>query len=185
MRFQIFTVALALLPFATCRPSVEVVAVEALDIRAAKPAPIVEAPKAAPTSFVVQSFEAWMPLSSYKGTMKSRAIFQVSLFPPIPGWSATCWTTTKDTLCDPNVWYSCTEPAENESVMFRFGHDLTSMDIKRRWTSGKTTMTVTASKSAEWNESVNPLRQNVTVSQWGKCYKRPNGWKFDWQTMVA
>ncbi|KAF1933833.1 uncharacterized protein M421DRAFT_414887 [Didymella exigua CBS 183.55] len=188
MRFHLSTVILALLSLAACAPSADVTNTDVsrtVDIRAGEPAAAAQAPRAAPSSFLVQSFEVWMPFPLYKGSMKSRAIFEVSMFPSVADWSATCWTTTSETLCDPNVWYNCTVSAENERVMFRFGQDLTSVDIKRRWTYGETTMTVTASEPAVWNEGMNPQRQNVTVSQWGKCYKRPNGWKLDWKTMVG
>ena len=129
-------------------------------------------------------------MDNYKNKMVSRAYFNVTQMPPVPGWVSTCFTTTKKTLCDPNVWYPCTtyvkdKPVQNEQVMFRFGHDLSSVDLKRTWTYGGTTMTATASEPAEWNESVNPLRSNVTVSQWGKCYTKSNGWMFAWRSMVG
>jgi hypothetical protein len=188
MRLSLSAAILALLPLAICAPSTEVMnvgAFNALENRAINPTPVAAAANAAPTAFMMQSFEAWMPFPSYARSMKSRAYFTLSMVPPVPGWRTTCFTTTKKALCDPDTWYKCTNPVENETVMYRFGRDLTSVYIKRQWTYGGTTMTVTASDSAVWNESVNPKFQNVTVSQWGKCYKRPNGWKLDFQSMVG
>ncbi|KAF3045588.1 hypothetical protein E8E12_010291 [Didymella heteroderae] len=188
MRFSLSITILALLPLALCVPSTKIMdadAIDTLDNRAVEPALVPTADDTAPSGLMVQSFEAWMPLPAFKRSMKSRAYFTVSMMPPVPGWSTTCFTTTNKALCDPNVWYNCTNPAENDRVMFRLGHDLTSVDIKRTWTYEGTTMTATASQPAEWNESVNPRFQNVTVSQWGKCYKRPQGWKFDYQSMVG
>lgn len=129
-------------------------------------------------------------MPDYKESMLSRAFFNVTMMPPIPGWVSTCFNTTKKILCDPNVWYPCTTyindaPVNNEQVMFKFGHDLSSVDLKRTWTYEGTTMTATASEPAEWNETVNPLYSNVTVSQYGKWYERPQGWPFEWKSMVG
>lgn len=194
MRFSLSTTtALALLPLALGTPSSDITSVDTLKAlvkRVASPAPIA-APAIAPLNgMMMQHFEAWMPLPDFEDTMVSRAYFNVSLMPPVPGWVSTCFTTTKKTLCDPTVWYPCTtyvddKPVGDKQVMFRFGHDLTSVDVKRMWTYAGTTITATASEPAEWNESVNPLVSNVTVSQYGKCYKKANGWMFEWKSMVG
>lgn len=187
MRFTLSSSILTLLPLAMGAPSSDFGSVDT----SRPPISRVVAPTPLTTpGMVMQQFEAWMPMPDYKASMLSRAYFNVTQMPPVPGWVSTCFTTTKKTLCDPNVWYPCTtyvrnEPIENEQVMFRFGHDLTSVDLKRTWTYRGTTMTAMASEPAEWNENVNSPLSNVTVSQYGKCYKKPNGWMFKWKSMVG
>ncbi|KAJ4406242.1 hypothetical protein N0V91_004694 [Didymella pomorum] len=192
MRFPLSTL-LALLPLAYTAPSSDITSastLKALIKRVAEPAPVTPVAPLTTPGCVVQHFEAWIPMDSYKDTMLSRAYFNVTQMPPVPGWVSTCWKTTKKPLCDPNVWYPCTtymhdQTVTNEQVMFRFGHGLSSVGIKRTWTYAGTTMTATATEAAEWNESVNPLVSNVTVSQYGKCYEKPNGWMFAWKSMTG
>lgn len=192
MRFSLSTIS-ALLPLTLGAPSSDITSVDtfkALVHRVADPAPIVAPANAGPAGMMMQHFEAWMPMPAYKNSMVSRAYFNMTMMPPVPGWVTMCFTTTKKTLCDPNQWYPCTtyvnnKPVNNEQVMFMLDHDVSSVSIKRTWTYKGTTMTAMASEPAEWNESVNPLVSNVTTSQYGKCYERPNGWKFEWKSMVG
>jgi hypothetical protein len=187
MRLSLPTTILTLLPLALSAPSSDITSAstsKALVSRVAASAPMTT------PGMMMQHLQVWMPMPDYEESMLSRAFFNVTMMPPIPGWVSTCFNTTKKILCDPNVWYPCTtyindEPVNNEQVMFKFGHDLSSVDLKRTWTYEGTTMTATASEPAEWNETVNSLYSNVTVSQYGKWYERPQGWPFEWKSMVG
>lgn len=193
MRFQISTAILALLPFALCAPSADVTNIDASTALEARG---VAAPQ--DTYFQVNSFEAFMPTPArVRVGDYSRASFDVTLMHPdlSQRWTVTCWAHTKENttkLCNSLQWRNCTQVPdvpgsgnENDQVFFKVGPGLSSMDIKRQWTHQGMTLTVVASEPATWSESVNPTVGNVTVSQWGKYYKRPNGWVFPWATAVG
>lgn len=201
MRLQLSTAILALLPLAMCNPfgnpfgkhSADVTNIDAstaLDTRGVA--------ASGDTFFQVNSFEAFMPTPArIRAGDYSRASFDVTLMHPDldKRWTVTCWAHTRENttkLCNSLQWRECTTVPDvpgsgnvDEQLFFKFGPRLSSVDIKRRWTHQGMTMTAMASEPATWSESVNPNVGNVTVGQYGKCYKKASGWVFPWQTIVG
>ncbi|KAF2632861.1 hypothetical protein BU25DRAFT_417437 [Macroventuria anomochaeta] len=194
--FQLATAILALLPLALCGSSADVLSTlssTTLDVRAAEPINLTpNGPYPRDQYFMVTAFEAFMPSPPHSGDF-SRTMFNIILMHPVPArrWTTQCVAHTKGKLCDPNTWSACMPVSgaanKNEGSSFKFGENLTSVDIMRHWRYGKMYLKTMASEPATWAEKVdeNDKEGNVTVSEMGKLYEKPESWMFTWRQAVG
>lgn len=200
MRLQLSTAMLAFLPFATCGPFKETQSTpntNALELRAAEPANFVTlAPSADQPYFVITALDAFMPspaAANNPETGFSRAVFNLRLMHPDPmqRWSTRCFVHTRGALCEPNTWRNCVQVAgpknRSERVRFRFGADMSSVEISRIWNYKGVMLRVGASEPATWvsKTSLNDVNGNMTVTELGNWYRKLDAWVLPYKLAVA
>ncbi|KAJ4990395.1 hypothetical protein SVAN01_04057 [Stagonosporopsis vannaccii] len=200
MRLQLSTAVLALLPFAIGGPYKEMPSINnpsALEARSAEAANIVSfAPSVDQPFFQITGFDAFMPSAAAANnpeTAFSRAVFNLRLMHPDPAkrWTTRCFVHTRGALCDPTAWRDCVQvPGRNnrsEKLRFRFGADMSSVDISRVWNYNGVMLRIGASEPATWirKTSLEDIKGNMTATELGNWYKRSEAWVFEWKQAVA
>lgn len=195
MHFKLSAAILAILPASLCAPSADMLnkpESNGLNVRAADPINVIP-PGPSPDNpyFMVTEFDAFMPSPAY-ATNFSRAVFDITLMHPDLDrrWTTRCMAHTRGRLCDPDHWTACMPVAgegnENEGLSFKFGDNLTSVDLMRVWKHGNMWLRTTASEPTTWVRKVDENDGgNVTVSELGDWYRKPEGWVFAWRETVG
>lgn len=191
MRFQLFIALVAILPSAFCDPTagnLDTPNANTFDTRAEAAVNFAPLPRS-PTNpyFMVTRLDAFMP-SAGSPLTHSRAGFVLRLMHPdmLQRWTTRCFALTEGELCGPDKWTVCRPVAgdrnKNETLSFMLDANMSRLTIKRRWTYNGQWLNTLASEPANWVLKANAqdLRGNVTLSEDGLWYQKPEGWVIGW-----